>query len=1036
MIARRLTRDSRGGRARRAALLLSPLALALSAAQAAPLPGGTLNPLTIPKYVTPLVIPPVMNKSGAVDANGQPLDDYDIAVRQFKQQILPGGIWNIVNGRTDTFPATTVWSYGPDADPMPNSTALGGGVGIAPAPNSQFNYPAYTVEASTNLTNDPANYVTVDWINQLVVDPVACKGSATPATDAACNYLPHLLPIDRSLHWANPEQLPCIEPGKTKDCAPDPTKLADPTILKQPYLGPVPMVVHVHGAHSEAHSDGYAEAWWLPNANNIPDTYAKTGTFVNQFDTPTNDPTRPGVGSFSYRNDQPSATIWYHDHALGMTRSNVYAGPAGFWILRDPAGTAGETGLAATDANGKAQVLPGPAPVYGEGLATTNLPSGLGGSREKYREIPIAIQDRSFNSDGSLFYPDNRAFFEGLDTTQLQIPFVGDVGTDVNGNPVSQSDIAAIWNPEAFFNTMVVNGVTWPNLDVEPDLYRFRLLDGCNSRMLNLALYVVNADGTLGQELPFYQIGAEQSLLPKVVKIVRGDRAVLPGDGTNPTLTSTPLPDFAGGAPEETVPGLLMGNAERADVIVDFSGLTPGTRVRMINTGPDSPFGGFPIGPVDLADPDTSGQVMEFTVVAEDNANNPVGESFTAPQDLVLTPVEGVDTYPAGIANLNPIPRDQALLEEESLQVCVNVDTATSNIVWDQYAQPSQTNLGTCEQIPGSQPPANWTLTSLPFAPKAAVLGINGASGPTVTLWSDPIETNPLYAGNTPPTETWEFWNWTVDAHPVHVHEVKFKVLNRQGFDPVTGQLLTDPNTGQVILPRDPEATEAGWKDTVLAYPGEVTRIAATFDIQGLYVWHCHIVEHEDNEMMVPYCVGNMDPNAGPVAPGCALAPPVAVDDSYTTNEDTTLTVPAPGVLANDTDINAANTLTAKLVTGPVNGTLTLNADGSFTYTPNLNYNGPDSFTYLANDGSADSPTAATVTITVNPVNDPPVAVNDSVTTAEDTPVLRQCPRQRHRCRHPRHPDGGTGEQPRPWHPDPERQRLLHLYAERELQRG
>ena len=85
---------------------------------------------------------------------------------------------------------------------------------------------------------------------------------------------------------------------------------------------------------------------------------------------------------------------------------------------------------------------------------------------------------------------------------------------------------------------------------------------------------------------------------------------------------------------------------------------------------------------------------------------------------------------------------------------------------------------------------------------------------------------------------------------------MKFKVVDRQAFDPLTGVLLG--------LPMAPAATEAGWKDTVIAYPGEVTRVAATFDKEGLYVWHCHIVEHEDNEMMVPFCVGDT------TAPGCA----------------------------------------------------------------------------------------------------------------------------------------------------------------------
>ena len=118
--------------------------------------------------------------------------------------------------------------------------------------------------------------------------------------------------------------------------------------------------------------------------------------------------------------------------------------------------------------------------------------------------------------------------------------------------------------------------------------------------------------------------------------------------------------------------------------------------------------------------------------------------------------------------------------------------------------------------------------------------------------------------------------------------------------------------------------------------------------------------------------------------------PPVAANDSYSTNEDTTLSVTAPGVLANDTDVDG-NPLTAVLVAGPSHGTLTLNANGSFTYVPAANYNGADSFTYRANDGTANSNTA-TVSITVNPVNDPPVAANDNYSTNEDTTLSVTAP--------------------------------------------
>ena len=104
-------------------------------------------------------------------------------------------------------------------------------------------------------------------------------------------------------------------------------------------------------------------------------------------------------------------------------------------------------------------------------------------------------------------------------------------------------------------------------------------------------------------------------------------------------------------------------------------------------------------------------------------------------------------------------------------------------------------------------------------------------------------------------TEVWEFYNTTADAHPMHVHEVAFEVVNREGLvlsddDEVARPLQL---SGEV---RSPEPWESGVKDTVVALPGEVTRVRATFTTPGQYVWHCHIVEHEDNEMMRPYRIG------------------------------------------------------------------------------------------------------------------------------------------------------------------------------------
>jgi hypothetical protein len=211
------------------ASLVLPWQLAIRQALAQ-VPGGTLPPGSIPKYVTPLVIPPAMPRTAKLQVPGgnKQIDYYEIAVRQFRQQILPPGM-----------PATTVWSYGSVTAP------------------ASFNYPAFTIEAKWTAP------VRVKWINQLV--------------DADGNYLRHLLPIDQTLHWANPPG----GPGGTDDETLDPT----------PYQGPVPIVTHLHGGHSTQESDGFPEAWFLPAANNIPAGYATVGSHYDQFEAEAHDST-------------------------------------------------------------------------------------------------------------------------------------------------------------------------------------------------------------------------------------------------------------------------------------------------------------------------------------------------------------------------------------------------------------------------------------------------------------------------------------------------------------------------------------------------------------------------------------------------------------------------------------------------------------------------------------------------------------------------------------------------------------------------
>jgi FtsP/CotA-like multicopper oxidase with cupredoxin domain len=656
--------------------LMVPWHALISKAQAQ-IPGGTLPPGDVSKYVLPLVKPPAMPLSKGSNKNK---DRYNIAVRQFHQRIL-----------SPPHPQTPVWSYG--SVDFPGTVAEGG----------TFNYPAFTIENTWNKVTQ------VVWRNELV-DPMG-------------NFLPHLLPVDQTLHWANP---PGGLAGRDK-------RGSDPT----PYMGPVPMVTHVHGAHTTEDSDGYAEAWYLPDADNIPAGYATTGTFFDYFNAKYGHAWEPGAASFRYTNDQPASTLWYHDHTLGMTRANVYAGPAGFWLIRG--GT--------YDAD-LGYVAPG----------VGDDPLG------EYTEIPIVVQDRSFNTDGSLFYPDNRAFFEGLDPAQLQIPFILDEACD--GFP---SDVSSIWNPEFFGNMMVVNGFTWPYLEVEQRRYRFRFLNGCNSRFLVLKMTAsprMNNSGFNTPEYSFWQIGAEQGFLPAPVEL-----------------------DF-----------LLMAPAERADVIVDFTSVPVGTEIYLVNDGPDAPFGGISLE--DLSDCESTGQVMKFVVKAASN-----GDTTTLPNLLTLPPQP---VLPATDAN-----RQVSLNEEESKSVRVSED-ASGNIVLD-------------------------CATGEVFGPTSALLGTLNADGSGAPLlWNDLVTENPDVGA----TEEWEIHNFTEDAHPIHVHLVKFKVLGR-GADGTQA----------------PEAWETGFKDTVIAYPGEITRIKANYDLPGLFVWHCHIVEHEDNEMMRPFRVGPLDPS-------------------------------------------------------------------------------------------------------------------------------------------------------------------------------
>ena len=123
-------------------------------------------------------------------------------------------------------------------------------------------------------------------------------------------------------------------------------------------------------------------------------------------------------------------------------------------------------------------------------------------------------------------------------------------------------------------------------------------------------------------------------------------------------------------------------------------------------------------------------------------------------------------------------------------------------------------------------------------------LGTGLPRGVKALKWHEPVSVNPSPGD----IEVWSIYNFTADAHPMHIHEVFFQVIDRQKFDAKSGS-----PAGKKRLPR---REETGWKDTVIAYPGEITRVRLKFTTAGQFAWHCHIVEHEDNEMMRPYRIG------------------------------------------------------------------------------------------------------------------------------------------------------------------------------------
>ena len=346
--------------------------------------------------------------------------------------------------------------------------------------------------------------------------------------------------------------------------------------------------------------------------------------------------------------------------------------------------------------------------------------------------------------------------------------------------------------PEFFGDVILVNGQAWPVKAVEQRKYRFRILNASDSRFYAIKFQRQSSSAS----------GPSSPTGPTLPILVVGTELGLLNRPAEARWQTPPLPDGSSGGISQA-DTLLIGPGERYDVVVDFSNVPTGTRLLLWN-GAATPFTGQPPDGVDYVGP-TAGltdRLMAFDVVPR---NRGIPDATVA----LGTQLRTFQTSPLPPVSTAGVPRRQILMYEGT----------------DSFGR-LQTMLGTLDQ---------GTL-----------------------VYSDPITEQPR-AGR---SEIWEFHNTTADAHPIHMHLVDFRIVNRQDFTIATvDKTNSDGSTGASVVsepqflgnPTAPLAYEAGKKDTVVAYPGQVTRVLASFSRPGEFIYHCHILSHEDHEMMRRY---------------------------------------------------------------------------------------------------------------------------------------------------------------------------------------
>jgi len=521
--------------------------------------------------------------------------------------------------------------------------------------------PGPTVEAERGQP------VTVEWRNELdgpfpVLDTIAPQ-----ATDA------HGVPV---------QCLPGLSGGEpSRDAA----RLTGHT------------VVHLHGGLTPASYDGWAENLFAPG--------------------------QPAV--FHYPNDQRAALLWYHDHVMGITKLDVYAGLAGLWIVRD------------------------------DRERELGLPEG-----PPY-EVPLLIQDRNFDVDE-----------EGRLTGQL----------------VHKTDPEVM---EAFAPFTVVNGKVWPVLDVQPATYRVRVLNGSNARTYRLMLL---HDG-----------------VPEVQRITQ--------IGTDHGLLRTPVP-----VPAD---GLVLASAERADLLIDFSDLQSGSELTVLNTAA-APFDGSPFPAADAESAADLDGLLPYPQVLRFRVAGDPGIRVSIPRELATDYAPPVAETLAGARR-----RAIALVERE-------MDGEPNMLTMRELGVADDTDDERVVTVTDGDGTTRYRVVAAHFEDTTTFFPMLGEY------------------------EVWQLINLTGDTHPIHVHLDPFQILARHPirYEIPDGGIGERDLAATVTLERDPDDeldhaiddNERGLKDTIRVNPNEIVEIAVRFNTySGRYMYHCHILEHEDRDMMRPF---------------------------------------------------------------------------------------------------------------------------------------------------------------------------------------